>query len=38
MYLMIGKGQITKKDHIGAAIDLIAKLRVNIRVLLSFES
>ncbi len=25
MYLMIGKGQIAQKDHIGAKIDLRAK-------------
>ncbi len=38
MYLMIGKGQIAQKDHIGAKIDLRAKLGVNISILLSFES
>ncbi len=26
MYLMIGKGQIAQKDHIGAKIDLRAKV------------
>ncbi len=26
MYLMIGKGQIAQKDHIGAKIDLRAKM------------
>ncbi len=30
MYSMIGKGQIAQKDHIGAKIDLRAKLTVNI--------
>ncbi len=26
MYLMIGKGQVAQKDHIGAKIDLRAKV------------
>ncbi len=30
MYLMIGKGQIVQKDHIGVEIDLRTKLMVNI--------
>ncbi len=32
MYLMIGKGQIAQKDHIGEKIDLASKLRVNISI------
>ncbi len=32
MYLMIGKGQIAQKDHVGAKIDLRVKLRVNISI------
>ncbi len=38
MHLMIGKGQIVQKDHIGATVDLRAKLRININIYLSFES
>ncbi len=32
MYLMIGKRQIAKKDHIGAKIDFRSKVRVNTRI------
>ncbi len=40
MYLIIGKGQIAQKDHIGSKINSIAKLKVKISLIvkLSFES
>ncbi len=36
MYLMIGKGQIAQKDHIGAKIDLRAKFMGKYKYLVVF--
>ncbi len=36
MYLMIGKGQIAQKDHIGAKIDLRVKIMGKYKYLVVF--